>query len=145
MMTRCLSTPARDAQAQASPPPLYAWNRANLPPGFADDSECLTRFSKSPSPDAEAPDARRRRIFILGVGNLGRLLASSLFQFQKTQRPPPRITLVVHRRELLEQWHVRPGIVMTRGDEREMSCFDVDVEWWTEERPQRGPVREPGE
>ncbi|KAK8849120.1 6-phosphogluconate dehydrogenase C-terminal domain-like protein [Apiospora arundinis] len=144
MMTRCLSTPARDAQAQASPPPLYAWNRANLPPGFADDSECLTRFSKSPSPDAEAPDARRRRIFILGVGNLGRLLASSLFQFQKTKTQLPRITLVVHRRELLEQWHVRPGIVMTRGGEREMSCFDVDVEWWTEERPQRGPVREPG-
>ncbi|VUC20377.1 unnamed protein product [Clonostachys rosea] len=71
-----------------------------------------------------------RRIFILGVGNLGRLYASYL---SKLADPPP-ITLVLHRRELLEQWHAGQGVEITRLGATERNK-DFDVQYWTESPP----------
>ncbi|KAK8022058.1 hypothetical protein PG993_012825 [Apiospora rasikravindrae] len=141
---------SRDAQADwlrliledknaEKPAPVYAWNAANL--GLKASS--INGHSPARLPDGSDPE--RRRIFILGVGNLGRLFASSLAKLQHGPgNTPPPITLVVHRRELLERWHANPGIEMTRGGRVERSCVDVDVEWWTEEKPASGPSREPG-
>lgn len=78
----------------------------------------------------------RKRIHILGVGNLGRLYATSLSEL----RGPP-ITLVFHRKELLEQWASKPAIEISRRGVTE-KYSDFDVEWWTEERPRVGLVRE---
>lgn len=84
-------------------------------------------------------DDHERRIYILGMGNLGRLYASCLSQLSD----PPPITLVVHRRSLLEHWDSNPGIDITRyGQLERLSNFDV--EWWTDEEPSVGPVREVG-
>ncbi|OAA61909.1 Ketopantoate reductase ApbA/PanE [Niveomyces insectorum RCEF 264] len=84
-----------------------------------------------------AEDARRR-IYILGAGNLGRLFAASLAKLP--DRPP--ITLVVHRSSLLEQWHARPGLLLypqsylrdgaRAEDEKHTRVTGVDVEWWTD-------------
>ncbi|KAK7918007.1 hypothetical protein PG985_009881 [Apiospora marii] len=152
-----MSTP-RDAQAdwlrhvledkntEQSPAPLYAWTAANLPGLKKAAAAAPSSGTLSTTADASAgpDDELRRRIFILGVGNLGRLFASSLVKLRRPGSPPPPITLVVHRRELLERWHANPGIEITRGGRVERSCVDVDVEWWTEERPVSGPLREPG-
>ncbi|KAK8117959.1 ketopantoate reductase PanE/ApbA C terminal-domain-containing protein [Apiospora kogelbergensis] len=124
MTTRCISIPARDNQA----------------PRISRNAQIsLTKFDEK-SPDTEDVDKRRRRIFVFGVGNLGRLFASSL---AKLRQPPP-ITLVVHRRHMLDSWHKTPGIVMIRDGEADRNCLDVDIEWWTDEKPEIGPVREPG-
>lgn len=73
------------------------------------------------------------------MGNLGRLYATCLSQLSD----PPPITLVVHRRSLLEHWASDPGIELTRyGHLERLSNFDM--EWWTDERPTAGPVREVG-
>ena len=135
MTTRCISIPARDNQA----PRMYAWNADNLPPSSRNAQISLTKFDEK-SPDTEDVDKRRRRIFVFGVGNLGRIFASSL---AKLRQPPP-ITLVVHRRHMLDSWHKTPGIVMIRDGEADRNCLDVDIEWWTDEKPEIGPVREPG-
>ncbi|KAH8678409.1 non-ribosomal peptide synthetase [Xylariales sp. PMI_506] len=71
--------------------------------------------------------------------NLGRLFASSLAK--QTNRPP--ITLVVHKKELLEHWISSPGIEITTSGKTEFFS-DFDVEWWTEEMPAIGPISEPG-
>lgn len=79
----------------------------------------------------------KRRIYILGLGNLGRLYATCIAQLSD----PPPITLVVHRRSLLEHWTGDPGIEITRhGVPERLSNFDV--EWWTDQEPSVGPVRE---
>lgn len=159
-MTRCISmSSSRDAQADwlrhvlegkntQQPAPLYAWTAANLPgldEKAAAASSAATTTTAAGSLTADGPDEWRRRIFILGVGNLGRLFASSLVKLQRPDSPAPApITLVVHRRELLERWHANPGIEITRDGRVERSCVDVDVEWWTEEKPVAGPLREPG-
>lgn len=75
---------------------------------------------------------------MLGVGNLGRLFASGL---AKLQPKPPPITLILHRKELLEQWVASPGLEIFRHEQVE-KFLDFDVEWWTEERPSIGPVVE---
>ncbi|KAK8076698.1 6-phosphogluconate dehydrogenase C-terminal domain-like protein [Apiospora phragmitis] len=121
--------------------PLYAWTAANLDPHQASAAIATTR---SPADDDSDDPEWKRRIFILGVGNLGRLFATSLAKLQRPDCPPPPITLVVHRRELLERWHANPGIEITRDGRVERSCVDVDVEWWTEQKPASGPSREPG-
>ncbi|KAI0180336.1 6-phosphogluconate dehydrogenase C-terminal domain-like protein [Hypoxylon sp. FL1284] len=116
-------------------PRLYAWTLANLP----NDA-----FYSDKSPPVKAVrrlDDEHRRIYILGVGNIGRLYASLLAK--NTPRPP--ITLVVHRRELLEHWRSQPGIELVRaggGGAKERSA-DFEIEWWTEAAPDRGPVAEP--
>ncbi|KAK7936678.1 6-phosphogluconate dehydrogenase C-terminal domain-like protein [Apiospora aurea] len=117
------------------PAPIYAWNAANIGLKASTTDNAPARL-----PDGSDPE--RRRIFILGVGNLGRLFASSLAKLHNPNPPP--ITLVVHRRELLERWHANPGIEITRDGRVERSCVDANVEWWTEEKPVSGPLCEPG-
>ncbi|KUI62880.1 putative 2-dehydropantoate 2-reductase [Cytospora mali] len=113
-----------------SPPPRpYAWTIENL--GRPQTSEKYQTRGSSTHSD---PD---RRVFVLGLGNLGRLYAACLAQLPN----PPPITLVVHRRTLLEHWASNPGIEITRHGILE-KLSDFDIEWWTDERPSVGPVRE---
>lgn len=113
-----------------SPPPRhYAWTVENLGrPGTPVENQTCRIPSHS---DLE------RRVFILGVGNLGRLYAACLAQLSS----PPPITLVVHRRSLLEHWAYNPGIEITRHGVMER-LSNLDIEWWTDEMPSMGPVRE---
>ncbi|OTB07229.1 hypothetical protein M426DRAFT_71880 [Hypoxylon sp. CI-4A] len=135
----------------SEPPRLYAWTLANLPPSppppngtqnqHADASSSLgvnSEFRK----DAEQQQ-QQHRIYILGIGNMGRLYASLLAKTTTTNPRPPPITLVVHRRELLEHWRARPGIELARDGTAEWNA-DFDIEWWTDAKPAHGPVREPG-
>ncbi|KAI1430805.1 6-phosphogluconate dehydrogenase C-terminal domain-like protein [Xylaria sp. CBS 124048] len=119
------------SEGGTKPPRLYAWTPEDL-------SQTATATAK-PSSYAKKPavgngnkgraldDRERRRIYILGVGNIGRLYAMCLSQV--ANRPP--ITLVVHRRELLEHWVAEPGIELTRY-ERVQRNADFDIEWWTD-------------
>jgi 2-dehydropantoate 2-reductase len=111
-------------------PTLYAWTAANL----SSRPTCLP----SAVPNNAAPNrTTQERIYVLGVGNLGRLLATSLSQ---TPTNPP-ITLVVHRKSLLEHWESTPGIEITRrGKVNRFTNFDV--EWWTDEKQTNGPIQE---
>jgi 2-dehydropantoate 2-reductase len=68
---------------------------------------------------------------------MGRLYASYL---AKLPQAPP-ITLVVHRKELLQQWEDGQGIEFTRSGIVEANK-SFDIEWWTDSRPEHGPVRE---
>lgn len=116
-------------------PKLYAWTPSNL----NTHSGGTNSSSSSPRPYGDDLD---RRIFILGVGNLGRLYASYLsrHEHQAPSQPPP-ITLVVHRKELLSQWMESDGIEITRlGVLKKAKNFDI--EWWTETPPEHGEVRE---
>lgn len=116
---------------ESSGPKLYAWTSENLGGVLASSGTGLDAATKSPS----LPDPKRR-IHILGVGNLGRLYAASLANSGEAP-----ITLVLHRKSLLEQWASESAIEITRrGLTEKVSGFDV--EWWTEERPRVGPVRE---
>ncbi|KAI2612587.1 6-phosphogluconate dehydrogenase C-terminal domain-like protein [Hypoxylon fragiforme] len=110
------------------PPRLYAWTLANLPSGHKLSEETQSRN-----------DDERRRIYILGIGNIGRLYAS--FLANNSSRPP--ITLVVHKRELLEHWRSDPGIELVRNNGEIGRNADFDIEWWTDARPSLGPVKEP--
>lgn len=113
----------------ASPPRPYAWTLDNL--NWKGDSSSAQIRQTSAHRDPG------HRIYILGLGNLGRLYATCLSQLSN----PPPITLVVHRRNLLEHWASEPGIEMTRhGHLERLSNFDI--EWWTDEKPSVGPVRE---
>ncbi|KAH7144570.1 ketopantoate reductase PanE/ApbA C terminal-domain-containing protein [Dactylonectria estremocensis] len=110
-------------QESHPPPKLFAWDPSNLGlrggrvPGVADDLD--------------------RRIFVLGVGNLGRLFASCLAQAPES----PPVTLVVHRKELLAQWDTSQGIEILRSDVLEKNK-NFDIEWWTDSPPDHGVVRE---
>ena len=116
---------------RAPPPTLFAWTPANL--STDDDATPTTRHRQQPSKDDLG-----RRIFVLGVGNLGRLYASHLARHPD----PPPITLVVHRESLLRQWTAGEGIEMTREGVLTKNKAAFDVEFWTERAPERGPVRE---
>ncbi|KAF7557353.1 hypothetical protein G7046_g6057 [Stylonectria norvegica] len=117
----------RSVLDDASPPSrLFAWNLSNL------GSESQPSPSVLPS-----VDDLDRRIFILGVGNLGRLFASCLAQ--APDHPP--ITLVVHRKELLTQWLASEGIEILRSGILEKQK-NFDIEWWTDSPPDYGLVRE---
>lgn len=113
----------------ASPPRSFAWTLENL-----------ERSERTKSPDRQRIHSRsdhERRIYVLGVGNLGRLYAACLAQLSN----PPPITLVVNRRSLLEHWATDPGIEITRyGIPERVS--NLDIEWWTADKPSIGPVRE---
>lgn len=112
-----------------SPPRPYAWTIDNL--------VGLDRSKPTQIRGAPRDDDVERRVYVLGLGNLGRLYATCLAQLSE----PPPITLVVHRRSLLEHWASDPGIEMTRyGILERLSSFNI--EWWTDEKPSVGPVRE---
>jgi 2-dehydropantoate 2-reductase len=119
----------RIVQDNSEPPRLYAWTPANV------TNEAVRRDVARSNPQSTD------RIYVLGVGNLGRLFATGLGKLP-FNRPP--ITLVVHRKGLLEQWMSSPGVEIERLGVLERNA-DFDVEWWTEENPATGPVLEPGE
>ncbi|KAI1410116.1 6-phosphogluconate dehydrogenase C-terminal domain-like protein [Hypoxylon sp. FL1857] len=129
-------TPAKWLQRvledRSEPPKLYAWALANLPDHARHVNESLELRG------APKQDDGGRRIYVLGVGNIGRLYAS--FLAKKDPRPP--ITLVVHRRELLEHWKAQPGIELVRNGKPERNA-DFDIEWWTDAKPAEGPIKEP--
>lgn len=113
----------------APPPKLYAWTSANL--------QGISRAGKEELQTESLDALSGRRVYVLGLGNLGRLFASNL---RKSDTPPP-VTLILHRKALLEQWVSSPGIEITRAGQVE-KFKDFNVEWWTEERPSSGPVIE---
>ncbi|RYC54005.1 hypothetical protein CHU98_g12205 [Xylaria longipes] len=116
------------------PPKLYAWTPKNLSgrggPGVESAEGTHTGRGTYGHDD-------RRRIHILGIGNIGRLYAMCL---SKIANGPP-ITLVVHQKELLERWVAEPGIELTRHGQVHRNA-DFDIEWWTDAAPREGPVAE---
>lgn len=86
---------------------------------------------------APGGDDLDRRIYILGVGNIGRLYASCL---SKIPNPPP-ITLVVHRKEQLAQWKESEGIEITRAGVTE-KIKNFDIEYWSDTPLDSGHARE---
>ncbi|KAI1448482.1 6-phosphogluconate dehydrogenase C-terminal domain-like protein [Annulohypoxylon stygium] len=127
----------------SEPPRLYAWTLANLKnvseSGSKGDVKKWVDADAEPNADTDAY-REKRRIYILGVGNIGRLYAACLAKSPKT----PPITLVVHRRDLLEYWRDKPGIqILGEGWTGELDR-GFDIEWWTDVKPDFGPVKEPG-
>ena len=116
---------------QGPPPKLFAWTPANI----ESTGKPQTQTGQVALPGA-AEDLDRR-IFILGVGNIGRLFASYLARHPQ----PPPITLVVHRKELLSTWVHGEGIELTR-DGLATKNKDFNVEWWTDTAPEHGRVQE---
>ncbi|KAI0526645.1 ketoisovalerate reductase [Xylaria bambusicola] len=113
----------RIVQDSTKPPKLYAWTLENL---SADTEAGAGSRQVGSHGNADAD----RRIYILGVGNIGRLYAMCLSKL--ANRPP--ITLVVHRKELLEHWAAAPGIELTRHGQVH-NCAAFDIEWWTDVAP----------
>lgn len=124
---------SRTLQDKEPGPKIYKWT-----------PEDVSGSSSTATTKAISADDERRRIYILGMGNLGRLFAASLAKLPN--RPP--ITLVVHRPGLLEQWHSNPGVVLHppsyleegRGqkevdDDDSARITDFDVEMWSETPP----------
>lgn len=109
-------------------PRLYAWTPSNIDGNIASNDNANQPIS----------DDLDGRIFVLGVGNLGRLYASCL----SMHSPRLPITLVVHRKELLSQWIQGPGIEIMRLGQVYGGKDEFQIEWWTEEAPSHGPVRE---
>ncbi|KAI1331057.1 ketoisovalerate reductase [Xylariaceae sp. FL0255] len=126
----------------ADPPRLYAWTTGNLnltSDNQTSSSSLLSSHDTAGKRCGTLDDYdKRRRIYILGIGNIGRLYAICL---SKLDAAPP-ITLIVHRRELLEHWARQPGIELARHGEVHRSA-NFDIEWWTDTKPEHGPVSEP--
>ncbi|KAI3337436.1 6-phosphogluconate dehydrogenase C-terminal domain-like protein [Xylariaceae sp. AK1471] len=122
-----------DDDSAKPPPKLYAWTPKNLSVGgIGAGTEAHTKSGISDRREDDVND-NRRRIYILGIGNIGRLYAICLSKL--ASRPP--ITLVVHRKELLEHWAAEPGIELIRHGQAHRSA-DFDVEWWTDVAPSSG-------
>ncbi|KAH7038075.1 ketopantoate reductase PanE/ApbA C terminal-domain-containing protein [Microdochium trichocladiopsis] len=122
----------RSLSSRSSSTQLYAWTLANL-----DDRLQGSRFLTDRRP-AATPHTNEQRIYILGIGNVGRLFAACLAKLEA--RLP--ITLVVNRLELLQEWAKSPGVEMVRnGTSQRITEFDI--EWWTDQPPPQGPIREP--
>ncbi|KAK1985512.1 ketopantoate reductase PanE/ApbA C terminal-domain-containing protein [Colletotrichum cereale] len=127
------------AAVEQEPPRLYAWNLSNVegqtqpfnPPASSRPDERISYNHQ---------DGSARRVYIMGVGNLGTLFASSLASMPE----PPAITLVVHRKDLLLSWREQPGIEITRQGSIQKH-LDFDVELWSEEPPSIGLKREVAE
>lgn len=118
-----------------TPPPASSSHPPWLASILRDTSPAPRIYSWTPpgsSPPRQDHGDLARRIYILGVGNMGRLYASSL---AKLPHPPP-ITLVLHRRELLTEWHASSGgIEITRQGVTESDKASFDVEYWAETPP----------
>lgn len=106
-------------------PKLFAWSPANVTP-------------KPPGNPATLPPATdaTKRIYVLGIGNLGILFATALSQIPNG----PPITLVVHRKSLLEHWTASPGLHLSRAGTTS-TVRNFDMEFWTDEEPPLGPAR----
>ncbi|KAF2972492.1 hypothetical protein GQX73_g1194 [Xylaria multiplex] len=126
----------RIIETATEPPKLYAWTPKNLLAGGGTEPRSSQRSRTRTRTDG-LDDDERRRIYILGVGNLGRLYAMCLSKH--VDRPP--ITLVVHRKELLELWAADPGIELTRQGQVHRNA-DFDIEWWTDAAPGGNDVAE---
>ncbi len=144
---------SRILQDHAPAPRIYRWTVDDIVrgkatgghDGTATTSEDSHQASKKPSrigvqsASASAVDDGRQRIYVLGVGNMGRLFAASLAKLDN--RPP--ITLVVHRPGLLEQWQKRPRVILHppsslengNREEPESRMAWFDVEMWSETPP----------
>lgn len=132
-----LSRPAHSRSMSSSSQPPW------LDSILQDSSPAPRIYSWTPhsSPPPRSQDAfDPRRIYVLGVGNMGRLYATSL---AKLPNAPP-ITLVLHRKELLSDWDAGRGVEMTRLDVTERdNKASFDVEYWTGSPPQdHGTARE---
>lgn len=66
-----------------------------------------------------------QRIYVLGVGNLGKLLAHSL---ARKKRPPP-ITLLLHRQSLLRDWEEAGQSIelISGGTSNKQHLFDLEI------------------
>ncbi|KAK1968465.1 6-phosphogluconate dehydrogenase C-terminal domain-like protein [Colletotrichum sublineola] len=118
-------------------PKLYAWNLSNLEGQIQPFSSSATNSRSDELTSHHRQDDLSRRIYILGVGNLGILFASSLASLPE----PPPITLVVHRKDLLLSWREQPGIEIIRRDSISKHT-EFDVELWSEDPPSTGLKRE---
>ncbi|KAF5614757.1 2-dehydropantoate 2-reductase [Fusarium sp. NRRL 52700] len=129
--------------ADTRPPPrLFAWSPANIQPKLDEgidmgssnsDEDYDSDACVGPSTDSD------QRIYIIGPGNIGRLYATHMARHPNALR----ITLVVHRKELLSQWAACEGVGL--ADLTSGKLFlnkHFTVEWWTETRPHYGPVKE---
>ncbi|KAM7223659.1 ketopantoate reductase PanE/ApbA C terminal domain containing protein [Rhypophila decipiens] len=112
-------------------PKLYAWTIENLEAHRQKRDTKLELHTRN----LVQADATKR-VHILGIGNMGRLYATSLANLGEAP-----ITLILHRKGLLEQWASEPAIEITRRGVTER-VENFDVEWWAEEKPPVGPVRE---
>ncbi|KAJ3549348.1 hypothetical protein NM208_g543 [Fusarium decemcellulare] len=126
------------------PPKLFAWSAANIRPVTAaklggaagNGNHQQHRVNNASSNSTMNPD---QRVFIVGPGNIGRLYASYMVRHPN----PLPITLVVHRKELLSQWAASEGVgLVDLCSGKVLKSKRFNVEWWTETRPQYGPVRE---
>ncbi|CAK7218062.1 2-dehydropantoate 2-reductase (Ketopantoate reductase) (KPA reductase) (KPR) [Sporothrix curviconia] len=121
-------------QDKAPGPKIYRWT----PDDVAGSSGAAPQRKK------RAP-ADTNRIFIVGMGNLGRLFAASLARLP--DQPP--ITLVVHRPGLLEQWRAQPGVVLHpqgyvegAASSKDVRIADFDIEMWSETPPPPPPLQD---
>ncbi|KAG6005762.1 hypothetical protein E4U21_007713 [Claviceps maximensis] len=125
------------------PPKLFAWTTANvgtIPSKQGKGENGSEKHSKDCTRNLDGTETDLvKRIFILGVGNIGRLYATHLARHHN----PVPITLVVHRKELLFQWVASEGICLTQcGSGKTIKNKDFTIEWWTETKPLYGPARE---
>ncbi|RKK79566.1 hypothetical protein BFJ71_g16191 [Fusarium oxysporum] len=133
--------------ADTKPPPkLYAWSPANVKPRASEkldeaiDMGNVSSDEENASPTLDNPTTNNhQRIYIVGPGNIGRLYATHMARHIN----PLPITLVVRRKELLSQWAASEGVGLADLSSGKLFVNKhFTVEWWTETRPQCGPVRE---
>ncbi|KAI0804150.1 ketoisovalerate reductase [Xylaria sp. FL0064] len=117
----------RIIEDDTSPPKLYAWRPENLPSRSGRGTQSSQVLKTGTDGRRDDRGKENRRIYILGVGNIGSLYAMCLSKL--ANRPP--ITLVVHRKEFLYHWVANPGIELTRHGRVDRSTA-FDIEWWTD-------------
>lgn len=83
------------------------------PPALKDATNPSTSTSRPP------------RIHILGLGNIGKLFAHSLARLS----PPPPLTLLLHRPELVEAFANNEGAIeiITNGKSHKVTGFDIEI------------------